>query len=205
MQPALQTLLAVGLLLYAPARTLAQLTAIYPALFTPAECDDLVAKFSTMERTEDKRVNPLLPQMGGDSFRVARANRFDDGSLTDFVEALVLDRLVAQLNGTASHELRRWFPHGSLESGAAFSRLVDFSLLHEFDGSLSMFDWHVDTKPNDSTRRTLNLNVMLTNHDGFRGGGLRIGDERILPLQVGAHVTSFLPCSLAHLLACSHT
>ena len=45
---------------------------------------------------------------------------------------------------------------------------VEFDLLHEFvDGYF--FDFHVDTKPNDGTMRTVNVNVMLSARDAYEG------------------------------------
>lgn len=36
------------------------------------------------------------------------------------------------------------------------------------------FDFHVDTKPNDGTLRTVNVNVMLSARDAYQGGTLQV-------------------------------
>jgi len=50
---------------------------------------------------------------------------------------------------------------------------IDFVLMHEFARDANFFDWHVDTKPGDGTRRTVNVNVILST--GFSGGELELG------------------------------
>ena len=76
---------------------------------------------------------------------------------------------------------------------------VEFDLMHEF-GEVSLsraralspspvfpnnalsppwlqgyfFDFHVDTKPNDGTLRTVNVNVMLSPRDAYEGGTLQV-------------------------------
>ena len=166
--------------------TTAQLLALQPAAFSRDECDEIVRSFRRMEREEDTRSNPLLPLMEG-SFDVSRSNRYDDGTLRGAVE-VILTRLLSstELNSTFS----KLTPRGATASTEAFSRLVDFSLLHEFNAGIHTrgFDWHVDTSPGDQTGRTLNVNVMLSESDSFTGGQLQVGDSPVEPRQGDAYV-----------------
>lgn len=159
-----------------------QLTAHVPSVFTSQECKAIVDLFGTMEASTDVRENPLLPDMEGSAFRVARVNRYDDGSLNlrDVVHNKLVDTLRAL--ATEAESFARYFPDGILDSVDAFTDLVEFTLLHEFNPELSSFDWHTDTK-GDQTMRTLNVNIMLSSPDEYSGGELQVGDAAITPQQ----------------------
>uniref|UniRef100_A0A7S2F554 Fe2OG dioxygenase domain-containing protein n=1 Tax=Octactis speculum TaxID=3111310 RepID=A0A7S2F554_9STRA len=56
--------------------------------------------------------------------------------------------------------------------------------MHEFSGQ-DYFDWHVDTQPRDGTGRTINVNVMLSPSEAYKGGDLVVGTERLDSLGKG--------------------
>ena len=71
---------------------------------------------------------------------------------------------------------------------------VEFDLLHEFvDGYF--FDFHVDTKPNDGTMRTVNINVMLSARDAYEGGTLQVGAVNVTAEQGDMY---FYPAAYPH-------
>ena len=168
-----------------------QLTGLVPLAFTPEECDEIVQLFTGMERQEDVRENPLLPLMGTEPFGVARISRFDDGSRPEMIGQLH-ERVLAH----ARSFLVGHVPSGVLTSAAAFSTVVDFTLLHEFRESHDRFDWHTDTRPGDGTGRTLNLNLMLSRAgEDYTGGALHVGSETITPRQGDLYA---YPAALPH-------
>ena len=156
----------------------AQLLALQSSAFTPDECHDIAELFAEMEVEQDERTNPLLPLMEGD-FGVTRTNRYNDGSLSKSIEA-ILTRL---LSSQALKEQFSSLPPGSSDSATELARNIDFTLLHEFTPG-GHFDWHVDSKPGDKTGRTINVNVMLSNASEFEGGKLQVGEQVYSP-QIG--------------------
>jgi hypothetical protein len=150
--------------------------------FTQSECDDIVALFRThVEAETDVRENPLLPGQEGTGFGVHRTNRFDDGSL-------FRDGHFEATHRRLNEVLHPWL--AAQASPFNLSASVDFHLLHEFVPG-GHFDWHVDTKPGDGTRRTYNLNVMLSQPGvDFEGGALQVGAQVVEAQQGDAYVYS---------------
>ncbi|KAL3900014.1 MAG: hypothetical protein SGPRY_012538 [Prymnesium sp.] len=147
--------------------------------FTPHECERIAQLFSQLPAESDVRKIPLLPNMPEDSFRVARLNRFDDGSLLeqgklDFISSRLLSLLQSTPDsplpalGGLDHLLAAQ-NNGSTEAAScqleALHARVDFTLLHEFEvlaeQPTPQFDWHADTKPGDVKARSLNVGTTL--------------------------------------------
>ena len=63
---------------------------------------------------------------------------------------------------------------------------IEFILLHQFNSG-GFFDWHVDCSINDNTRRTTNVNVMLSSKiDGdYDGGELQVGETSFSSAEIG--------------------
>ena len=66
---------------------------------------------------------------------------------------------------------------------------VEFVLLHAF-GVDDYFGWHVDVEPDDpdGTRRSLNVNVLLSDARDFGGGALEVGDANATLTRGGLYV-----------------
>eukprot|EP00316_Scyphosphaera_apsteinii_P001246 CAMPEP_0119306848 /NCGR_PEP_ID=MMETSP1333-20130426/7509_1 /TAXON_ID=418940 /ORGANISM="Scyphosphaera apsteinii, Strain RCC1455" /LENGTH=308 /DNA_ID=CAMNT_0007310267 /DNA_START=235 /DNA_END=1161 /DNA_ORIENTATION=+ len=125
------------------------------------------------------------------SFTVSRINRFDSNGRLKESGAFdwIYSRVLAQMGDLADQLLpMKHFPSRTdglpLETDGQiewFRKIVDFNLLHEFTTGRH-FDWHVDTKPNDGSGRTWNINVMLSApRFDFTGGALQIGGSRLQP------------------------
>jgi hypothetical protein len=140
----------------------------HPKAFTPSECQSIVEQMKQLPVEIDHRVDKS----------VKRTNYFDKGTAVTSPESTygwILQRI-----------LGLYSPNESMES---FCGRIDFILMHEFDES-GFFDWHVDTKPNDGTDRTDNINVMLSNgddDDDFEGGGLLVGNNKVAATQGDAY------------------
>ena len=185
-------LLPLLLLLLGSAYVSAQATATWPMVvrhaFTPAECDSIASTFVQQLRPElDER------QEQG----VSRLNRWDEGQKLmrsgafDWIYARVLKLIGALGDGAGDGAGAR----DETAEAAAFRERVEFNLMHEFTGG-KYFDWHVDTKPGDGTRRTFNVNVMLSRPDvDFGGGALQVGKTEIVSWQGDLYV---YPASFPH-------
>jgi len=128
----------------------------FPKAFTSSETREIVKQMKTLPVDFDDRVDKS----------VKRTNYFAQGpAVSSSPEyAWILERI------------RSLFaPNDTIE---AFKEGIDFILLHEFDES-GFFDWHVDTKPNDGTGRTDNINVMLSDNSEYEGGVLSVGSSDI--------------------------
>jgi len=153
----------------------------FPAAFTAAECSSIARIFTEGASLEvDERSIPNLPRMA-DDYGVARLNRFDEGGRLQAAGALdwVYERVAAHLSPAMATRVLGGHGGGGERSSTAqrLGSLVEFSLMHEFDERHSRFDWHVDTKPRDGTRRTFNVNVMLSAGGDYSGGELRLGAQ----------------------------
>jgi hypothetical protein len=129
----------------------------HPKAFTPLECQSIVEQMKQLPVEIDHRVDKS----------VRRTNYFDKGTAVtcpDSKYGWILRRI-----------LSLYSPSESMES---FCGRIDFILMHEFDQS-GFFDWHVDTKPNDGTDRTDNINVMLSNRGDYEGGALLVGTQQV--------------------------
>jgi len=190
---------------------------MFRSAFTPEECARIAQLFWERPPELDARTIPLLPNMEHDQFRVARVNRFDDGTLgsrgkLDFIFL----RLAALLHGSHASPLLAVggidvdalrSVGASTDSIAAAARnlraRVAFTLLHEFTprpGDPSpQFDWHADTKPGDGKARSLNVNVMLSAPGvDFEGGDLQVGSTRVAAQQGDMYL---YPAAVVHRVA----
>ncbi|KAG8468754.1 hypothetical protein KFE25_013837 [Diacronema lutheri] len=167
----------------APAQTDGLL--LLPSAFSRAECGRIIAQLTRDAQPErDVRVHAS----------VSRTNHWGRAPASGEYD-WIFARLLALLPEPQRREL--WgFELGT--PGArlvrAFAERVDFVLLHEF-GPGDFFDWHVDTKPNDRTARTVNVNVMLSPPSDFSGGELRVGTATVRATQ--GDVTCY-PAALPH-------
>ena len=169
----------------------AQLISLLPNAFSRNECEEIVNLFQSFKAEKDVRSNPLLPLMEGSPFRVARVNRFDDGTDPHSIRKLHEAVLVRVRSALRDHVLV-----DQLETVDAFSSAVAFTLLHEFVAEQhDHFDWHIDTKPGDGTGRTMNINVMLSAGDAYEGGELQVGNTTLKPQQGSIYV---YPAALPH-------
>lgn len=142
--------------------------------FTAAECDSIVELYSSqLERVHDTR----------EYDNVSRINRFDvqkklqergdlDWILQRVAKKLPLDKK-NMLEGTPR-----------IQTADELAKAIDFSLLHEFNPGM-FFGLHVDTKPNDGTFRTYNINVMCSDPAAYKGGELQVGESVVEGLQKG--------------------
>jgi 2OG-Fe(II) oxygenase superfamily len=153
--------------------------------FTQSECDAIIGLYtSQLKRMEDTR----------EADNVSRINRFDvekrllqQGDLD-----WILDRVSSKLpldNGAIDNNQR------TIQTIEDLKDSIDFTLLHEFQPGM-FFGLHVDTKPNDKTHRTYNVNIMLSEPSSYKGGALQIGDKRLENLQKGDLYV--YPASLPH-------
>lgn len=127
----------------------------FPKAFTPSETQEIVKQMKTLPADFDDRVDKS----------VKRTNYFAQGPAVASPEyEWILERIRAL-----------YAPDDTLET---FRQGIDFILMHEFDES-GFFDWHVDTKPNDGTGRTDNINVMLSEESEYEGGVLSVGSSDI--------------------------
>jgi predicted 2-oxoglutarate/Fe(II)-dependent dioxygenase YbiX len=161
--------------------------------FTPAECDAIIDLYTTqLKRIEDTR----------EADSVSRINRFDvkqkllkRGDLD-----WILDRVASKLPLNNHCEVVL-VDHGTdatttpLLSGEELKTCIDFTLLHEFNPGMH-FGLHVDTKPNDGTHRTYNVNIMLSDPSAYQGGALQVGPTPMEGLQKGD--LYLYPASLPH-------
>lgn len=172
-----------------------QLSGLVPNAFSRNECEEIVNLFrKSFAAEKDVRSNPLLPLMEGSPFRVARVNRFDDGTDPHSIRKLHEAVLVRVRSALRDHVLV-----DQLETVDAFSSAVAFTLLHEFVAEEhGHFDWHIDTKPGDGTGRTMNINVMLSAGDAYEGGELQVGNTTLKPQQGSMYV---YPAALPHRVA----
>jgi hypothetical protein len=153
--------------------------------FTQSECDAIISLYtSQLERVEDTR----------EADNVSRINRFDvDKKLLQKGDLdWILDRVSSKLpldNGAIDKNQR------SISTIEELKESIDFTLLHEFQPGM-FFGLHVDTKPNDGTYRTYNVNIMLSDPSSYKGGALQMGDKRLESLQKGDLYV--YPASLPH-------
>lgn len=133
---------------------------------------------------------------------VSRTNYFDHDPRASDKYDWIFDRIVKCLAEVSDEDqngnvldARLWgFDPKTLRSASDFAAVVDFVLLHEFNDG-DFFDWHVDTKPNDGTGRTVNVNVMLSDPTDYDGGELEVGTHRA---KSGKGDLTFYPASLPH-------
>ena len=166
--------------------------------FTPSECDAIIDLYtSKLVRMEDTR----------EADSVSRINRFDyKGKLLkrgdlDWILDRVASKLSLDMNGgvlvvnndDASDENDPSLV--MITSGEQLKPCIDFTLLHEFNPGMH-FGLHVDTKPNDGTHRTYNVNIMLSDPSAYQGGALQVGNERLEGLEKGD--LYMYPASLPH-------
>lgn len=163
--------------------------------FTPTECDAIIDLYTTqLKRIEDTR----------EADSVSRINRFDvKGKLLKRGDLdWILERVASKLplnkhcevdlgDSDADHEDDAM----TLSSGEELKACIDFTLLHEFNPGMH-FGLHVDTKPNDGTHRTYNVNIMLSDPSAYQGGGLQVGPVLLEGLQKGD--LYLYPASLPH-------
>jgi len=171
--------------------------------FTAEECDQIAAIFVERAQPEED-----VRQYEG----VARLNRWDVGKklmrqgFFDAFYTRVVERTIEAVGREMASALFPDVPDEAAEDGAAggdlgkrFRELVEFNLMHEFDDSKhSYFGWHVDTKPNDGTWRTLNLNVMLSSPTvEFQGGALQVGAQVVATEKGDAYL---YPAAFPHIV-----
>ena len=156
------------------------------AVFTPAECEAIVALMEA-KATRERDHRP--------SHGVSRTNYGDaDGRLArdEPAFAWVLDRLLARLDPAGAGA---WgFARAAVTRAEFALSHVGFVLMHDFGGD-GFFDWHVDTKPGDGTGRTLNVNVLLSARDDFAGGALQVGQRNVTAARGDAY---YYPAAHAH-------
>ena len=136
----------------------AQLTGLVKHAFTADECDTIIELFLSMDSEEDVRHNPLLPQMESslaDPFRVARINRFDDGSRKQQVNA-IHQRIMLKFHDVLLDHV----PPASVASIEAFSAMIQFTLLHEFTSKHNGFDWCVHGKAKSPFNASEHLSIL---------------------------------------------
>lgn len=139
--------------------------------FTPSECDAIIELYTShLKRIEDTR----------EADSVSRINRFDvKGKLLLRGDLdWILDRVASKL------PLDYGTDDTPISSGEELKAAIDFTLLHEFNPGMH-FGLHVDTKPNDKTHRTYNVNIMLSDASAYQGGSLQVGAKRMEGLQKG--------------------
>ncbi|KAJ1455916.1 hypothetical protein M885DRAFT_518793 [Pelagophyceae sp. CCMP2097] len=134
----------------------------FPAAFTPEECARIEELFLRREVEVDERIGE----------GVSRVNRWVKSPLPgefDWILRRVLEHLPPS---NAFWGFSKTFADADVKT---FEQHVDFALMHEF-GAGRFFDWHVDTKPDDETDRTLNVNVVLSKPGDFQGGDLQVAN-----------------------------
>lgn len=140
--------------------------------FTPAECDRIVEQFSLLDAQRDVRVEES----------VSRTNFFDTENAGGGAYDWIYDRILRFARVEAGGAAVEWGFDLARDvrtpNDLASKGLVDFVLMHEFHAG-DFFDWHVDTKPNDGTGRTVNINVMLSDATEYEGGGLSVGGHAV--------------------------
>lgn len=146
---------------------------MWRAAFSAAECDAIAAAFVDRVPVErDTRAIPNLPR-SPEAYGVSRINRFDDGALQasgalDWVYERIASRMSpaqrSAVLGLAEGETGgECGSAGGAAGGAArLSALVEFNLLHEFDVAHSRFDWHVDTKVEPITRKSISCPALFS-------------------------------------------
>jgi 2OG-Fe(II) oxygenase superfamily len=166
-------LVAVTVALFTPASALT--SPEWPIMarnaFTPSECDAIIDLYtSQLKRMEDTR----------EADSVSRINRFDVKSKLLLRGDLdwILDRIASKL------PLDYGTDDTPISSGEELKAAIDFTLLPEFNPGMH-FGLHVDTKPNDKTHRTYNVNIMLSDASSYQGGTLQVGAKRMEGLQKG--------------------
>jgi hypothetical protein len=146
---------------------------VFRSAFSREECERIVAHFEARSPAErDVRVHA----------GVSRTNHFDkapaeSGGVYDWIFARIL-ALLGDHPTTPSERALWGFDPRALRSASELVDSVDFVLLHEFHAN-DFFDTHVDTKPEDGTGRTVNINVMLSPPEAYAGGELRVGTSSV--------------------------
>jgi hypothetical protein len=154
--------------------------------FTSSECDTIRDLYiSQLQRVEDTR----------EADSVSRINRFDvQGKLLQNGDLdWIMDRVATHLptassggssTSSSSSDISDDDDHDHESSDNKTEQLknaIDFTLLHEFNPGMH-FGLHVDTRPNDGTHRTMNVNIMLSDpSQDYTGGSLQIGINQIQP------------------------
>eukprot|EP00960_Hanusia_phi_P009919 289146-Hanusia_phi.AAC.2 len=162
--------------------------AFFHKVFTPEECEEIVRLFTESCKVDEVAVaaasmegnlvaTGLAERQGGEEDKPDRRQQsVDEGEQT----GLDLREGFTDIQADAALGFRRRRLH--LEG-------VEFNLLHEFKSGY-FFDFHIDTKPNDGlfaelaahspnagstgTSRTININIMLSARDKYKGGELQV-------------------------------
>ena len=132
----------------------------FAGAFTAAECERIEKLFEARADVEvDERP----------AFGISRRNRWlPRSSWGDF--AWVVERVLERRPASDA----AWQLEAPVDADAFLEKHVEFVLMHEFREG-AFFDWHVDAHPDDSKRRTMNVNVALTDPATFEGGALQVG------------------------------
>lgn len=156
------------------------------AAFTTEECNAISTLYiDKLQRIQDTR----------EAESVSRINRFDvkQKLLKQGQLDWILDRVAQRLGAFLFDQKRN---SNSGQDGQALKEYVDFTLLHEFNPGMH-FGLHVDTRPNDNTYRTYNVNIMLSDVvEDYKGGALQVGNGIVKGLKKGD--LYMYPASLPH-------
>ena len=174
---------------------------LHRGAFTQDECDAIIELMKRRPAERDVRESESVSRTNYFDATDARYSDGDGKCPYEWIYERVLEHAQAQpppgeteTCGGFKGAVQWGFDVGKV-GVREFSRKLDFVLLHEFEGS-DFFDWHTDTKPGDSTGRTVNVNVMLSEPgEDYRGGGLQVGELDVRPRRGDLY---FYPASHPH-------
>mmetsp|Transcript_16600 Transcript_16600/g.55348 ORF Transcript_16600/g.55348 Transcript_16600/m.55348 type:complete len:367 (-) Transcript_16600:33-1133(-) len=159
--------------------------AFFHKVFTPEECESIIELFKERCKVdEDHRNDKGVRRIN----RIDAENKLMKESKLDWIYERVINA------SKTSKLMLPWGFNVTETTSEQFRNHVEFNLLHEFKAGY-FFDFHIDTKPNDGTSRTININIMLSARDKYKGGELQVGAINVVAEQGDMY---FYPAAFPH-------